>query len=147
VKVEAKITGTQEVRLTFAELRNNLARKALAATAEDVEEYVVSQAAKHHKTGALVRSVFIRPAGDAWEVGHDLQHAPHTLFVHWGTKPHKIKPKNKRALRWASGGAFAFAREVSHPGNKPDKWMDRTAAMAPDIFQRHVAAQLSKATP
>jgi len=27
-----------------------------------------------------------------------------------------IKPKNKKALRWAGSGAFSFAKKVHHPG-------------------------------
>jgi hypothetical protein len=47
--------------------------------------------------------------------------------VHWGTRPHKIRPKTKKALRWAQGGAFQFAREVNHPGYRGDPWMIRAA--------------------
>lgn len=45
--------------------------------------------------------------------------APYALHVEYGTKPHVIKPRTKRALRWASAGGkngWAFAKQVNHPG-------------------------------
>ena len=52
----------------------------------------------------------------------DNQVAPYGIFVHQGTKPHIIKPKTKRALRWVpmAGNSFFFAKEVHHPGTKSD---------------------------
>lgn len=143
MKISAKITGADGVRMTMKRLAQ-LPKRALAATAEDVEDYVESQAATHHKTGALVRSIYKRPIAGGWEVGHDLQHAPHAVFVHWGTRPHSIKPRRKKAMRWPAGGAFAFARRVQHPGYKGDAWMVRAAALAPQMFHARLRALLGK---
>ena len=52
----------------------------------------------------------------------------------------------KLVLRWAMGGRFIYAQYVNHPGNKPDKWMDRAAALAPNIFRAALEAQLSQRT-
>ena len=84
-------------------------------------------AGAHNKTGALFRSLYNRAIPGGRMVGHDLSAAPHAVFVHWGTRPHKIRPKAKKALRWAQGGAFQFAREVNHPGYRGDAWMIRAA--------------------
>lgn len=142
MKISAKITGADGVRMTMKRLAQ-LPKRALAATAEDVEDYVESQAATHHKTGALVRSIYKRHIAGGWEVGHDLQHAPHAVFVHWGTKPHVIRPKNKKTLRWPSGGAFSFARSARHPGYKGDPWLVRAAAQAPRLFAARLTALLA----
>lgn len=139
------ITGTEQVRAMLGRIGSQMAGKALAGTAVEIEHYVEREAARHNKSGALVRSIYkTRTPDGGWEVGHDPRHAPHAVFVHWGTKAHTIRPKNKKALRWASGGVFHFAGIVHHPGNKPDKWMDRAAALAPMMFHRQVAAQLAK---
>jgi hypothetical protein len=61
--------------------------------------------------------------------------APYGLFVHDGTKPHVIRPKNGKYLRWAGttrGGNksktnFIFAKEVHHPGTKPDQFIYQAA--------------------
>ena len=142
MSITVNVSGTEAVRAKLAQLGDVLSRQALAATAVEVEDYVAQQASVHNKTGALVRSVFKTQTADGWLIGHDLQHAPHALFVHWGTRPHVIRPKNKKALRWAAGGKFAFAKQVNHPGNAPDKWLERAAALAPAIFAKHVDAKL-----
>ena len=49
--------------------------------------------------------------------------AKHSVFMHEGTRAHAIKPKNRKRLRWAKGGGFAFAREVWHPGTKADPFL------------------------
>lgn len=140
----SNLAGTEAIRERLLRIGDRMAKRALQATAEDVEAMVGHDAGKHTKTGALFRSVHAHPAGsDAWEVGHDLQIAPYALFVHWGTRRHKIKPKDKKTLRFPMGGKFAFAREVDHPGYKGDPWIVRAAAEAPHIFERHVAALLT----
>lgn len=143
VSLDVSLGNSQALRAKLDELGEALSKKILAATAGEVEEYVEGQSALHNKTGALVRSVFKGKRGDGWVVGHDLQHAPHARFVHWGTKRHVILPKNKKALRFVGGGGlFVFAKKVNHPGNKPDKWLERAAAMAPAIFARRVAEKM-----
>ncbi len=137
-----KLDGTAETKKKLAELGDVLARKALAETAEDVEEYVAHEAGKHSRDGALFRSVFNRPEGRGFAIGHDTSIAPHALFVHWGTRPHVIKPKKKKSLRWASGGAFFFSKLVRHPGYKGDPWLIRAARHAPTMFALHVQKHL-----
>ncbi len=42
-------------------------------------------------------------------------------YVYYGTKPHAIKPKRKKALK-TKYGVFA---KVNHPGTKADKYLER----------------------
>lgn len=148
MKFTQDLAGTDAIRRKLEQIGDALAKRALAETAEEIEGNIGDWAGRHTKpggTGALFRSIVARPLGDGsqWEIGHDLQAAPHALFVHWGTKPHKIKPKNKKMLRFPVGGQFAFAREVNHPGYKGDPWLADQAAEAPKIFERRVNALLS----
>lgn len=170
MKLSVSLSGTEQVRRQLLRIGREAGQRALDATVVEVEDYVSEQAAKHHDTGRMERSVDKRRIQNGWEVFHDLQHAPHALFVHWGTKAHVIRPKKadgftsqvkahmrkgrpvrehtrtgvKAMLRWPVGGKFVFAREVHHPGNDPDPWMVRAAAQAPRIFKRHVAAQIAR---
>ena len=147
MRVTTTLTGTDAVRRTLQTIGRQAAFRALAATAEDAQDYIEAEAAKHNRSGAMVRSVYLRRIGTmAFEVGHDLQQAPHAIFVHWGTRPHVIRPKNKKALRWAVGGVFRFARMVRHPGYAGDPWLVRAAARAPADFERHVAAHIARLT-
>lgn len=144
MKLTTSITGDKAVRAELLRI-GSLPNKALAGTAVQVEDYVEAEAAKHNKTGRLVRSIYRRQIATGWEIGHDPQHAPHALFVHWGARPHVIRRKVKKSLRWPAGGAFAFAKKVDHPGYKGDAWMVRAAAQAPRIFEQQLAAMLNKA--
>lgn len=70
-------------------------------------------------------------------------------WVHTGTRPHDILPKNKRALRWVSGNGFAFAKHVHHPGTQPDEFLYEAAVRSRmeinAIFGRHTQEALRKA--
>ncbi len=50
--------------------------------------------------------------------------APYALYVEGGTKPHKIKPRDRKALRFPVAGGFAFAGEVDHPGTKATLFLE-----------------------
>jgi predicted nucleotide-binding protein (sugar kinase/HSP70/actin superfamily) len=42
-----------------------------------------------------------------------------------GTRPHRILPRFKQALRFAVGGVIVFARYVLHPGTKAKRHTER----------------------
>lgn len=153
MKLRIDTVGVDQARASLRRIGGTLATRALASTVVEVEEIVENQAARHNGTGALVRSIYKKPILNGWEIGHDPRVAPHAVFVHWGTglwgpkrAKYPIKPKRKRALRWAVGGAFVFAKGVMHPGIKGDPWLTRAARAAPAIFQRHVERLLAKNT-
>jgi len=68
--------------------------------------------------------------------------APYAADVEFGTRPHIIRPRNKKALRFApgagstlsgrprAGAAVVFAKVVRHPGTKPYPFMVPGAAKA-----------------
>jgi hypothetical protein len=145
MRITIDLSGIEGVREQFARL-GNAPQHALDVTAEKLEDFIQAQIGPHAKTGMLERSLGkVRiPAG--WEIGHDSRVAPYARFVHDGTKPHLIFPSKKKALRWAGGGVFHFANVVHHPGNKPDKWMDRAAAQAPIIFRAEIERLIQQRT-
>lgn len=142
MRLTASLTGDKAVRAELLRI-GSLPAQALNVTAVKVEDFIRAEAGKHSKRGALVASIYKTRTSGGWELGHDLQRAPQALWVHWGTKPHVIRPKNKKALRWAAGGKFAFAGKVNHPGNKADPWLVRAAAQAPLIFEAQLAELLA----
>lgn len=50
---------------------------------------------------------------------------PATLFVLYGTRPHVIRPRRKKALRFDVGGRTVFAAVVHHPGTRPNDFLGR----------------------
>lgn len=137
------VFGTEEVRRQFARLNEISKGDALKVTAQRTYEFAQESADKHTKTGELARSVNMRRDGEGWFIGHD-PGPVYALFVHWGSKPHAIAPKNKRALRWASGGKFRFAKRVNHPGYRGDPYFVRAAARIPQLFAAEVEKRLNQ---
>lgn len=81
----------------------------------------------HDRTGELRRSI-TRGQKSTWI--HFLKaSAPHAAYVEYGTKPHRIEAKNRRALRFVQHGEIRFRRGVNHPGTKPRHFMDDAATV------------------
>lgn len=67
------------------------------------------------RTGRLRQSIAIREQSNSITVGPDTEYAE---FVEFGTRPHVIKPKNKKALAFMAGGQMVVVKQVNHPGTK-----------------------------
>lgn len=78
------------------------------------------------KSGRLARSLtmnYYRGTLNPYvEVGSDLEYS---YFVHEGTKPHQIRPKTHRKLRFNVGGKIVYVDKVDHPGTRPTKFLSR----------------------
>jgi hypothetical protein len=62
--------------------------------------------------------------------------APYAVFVEEGTRPHKIRPRFRKSLRWPVEGGFAFAKEVDHPGTRAVHFLrGAMEAKLPDVEQ------------
>lgn len=48
---------------------------------------------------------------------------PYAASVHEGARPHVIRPRFARALRFEIGGQVVFARKVNHPGNAANPFL------------------------
>ncbi len=130
--IELNIDGLAAIREQFRRMVPETKRQVLSGMAQTAYDTAQRQVDTHTVTGALARSLFLKPEGDdAWIIGHHRQHAPHALFVHWGTRPHVIRPKTKKALRWVGGSGggtgFIFAKFVNHPGYPGDAWLVKAA--------------------
>lgn len=126
-----------DVENVVADLRDLPKRskdRVIARMSEIAYDAVRDGAGRHRKTGNLQNSVFNRPIKGGREVGHDgdflrrtASNVDYSLFVLFGTRPHEIKPRRKKALRWTSGGNFVFAKLVNHPGYIGDNYLFRAA--------------------
>lgn len=122
------ITGTDVVIKRIDAVPDKI-KQGVAIIAERIFDRAIEGAESHRKTGALVRSLGTNPIKikGGYSIVSSGEIAPHNVFVHFGTRPHTIKPKNKKALRFPVGGAFAFARMVKHGGYKGDPFIFRAA--------------------
>ncbi|WP_245600892.1 hypothetical protein [Streptomyces sulphureus] len=48
---------------------------------------------------------------------------PATLYVLHGTRPHTIRPRRRRALRFPYGARTVFAAVVHHPGTRANNFL------------------------
>ena len=73
-----------------------------------------------HLRDAIVK----RPvAGRGGPEVHVVAPLPHAVHHHEGTPAHIILPRRARMLRFTVGGQVVFARQVSHPGTKPNRFL------------------------
>lgn len=125
------ISGIDSTFAMLSKLDKSLSRDAVVAVTDDVYNNVKKFAAPHYKTGVMEDNIEKRIKGDAGVVwindknmmvdwnGKKVNYASFVLF---GTKAHKIKAKNKKALKWA--GLAGFVKSVNHPGYKGDNFID-----------------------
>jgi len=130
--IEVNVQGIEAIRATFARLVPEAQTKVLKGLAQVAFDTAQRQVDTHTQTGALARSLRLRSDGDdGWIIGHDQQHAPYAPFVHFGTRPHIIRPREKKSLRWPSGAGgktgFVFAKWAKHPGFSGDPWLVQAA--------------------
>ena len=49
----------------------------------------------------------------------------YAYYVHEGTRPHTIRPKKSKALRFVYNGRVIYAQKVSHPGQKKQPFLSK----------------------
>ena len=98
------------------EIKNDV-RKVVKNSAFNIERNAKSSASV--KTGHLRRSISTK-MGDMEATIHtsNLKYAP---MVEFGTRPHIIRAKNKKALYWK--GASHPVKQVNHPGSKAKPYL------------------------
>lgn len=146
--MQVRIAGLSEAVGSLRGLPKSLERTTILRMSQIAYDAAQRGAGRHTRpggSGALFQSLYNRSIPNGREVGHDPQRAPHALFVNLGTRPHEIRPKNKKALRWAGGGVFHFAKRVRHPGYRGDAYMIEAAALAVREFRAVVDQAMKEA--
>ena len=91
-----------------------------------------------------VGRIYLDPAGTMTKNGQ-----AYGTYQHEGTQDHFVRPRDRLALRWVSGGGFAFSRGHRVSGIAADPFVDRAGDKEkPNInavFDRHVAAAIREA--
>ena len=102
-------------------LDRNLSR-AVHIAGEQAAAYARENHDYQDRTGTLTNS--IASSGPLGSFANDDLHtilsagASYARYVEKGTRPHEIKARRRKALRWPVAGGFAFAKSVKHPGTK-----------------------------
>lgn len=82
------------------------------------------------RSGNLKNSIRMERVGPAAVVVGT--HLPYGRIHEFGgtTRPHEIRPRRKKALRFQVGGGFVFAKVVRHPGSRIPARPHRAPALA-----------------
>lgn len=60
--------------------------------------------------------------------------AQYAGFVHDGTRPHVIRPRRRKALRFVIDGQVVIVAKVNHPGTRGRPWLKRALE---EVAPRH----------
>jgi len=130
------IRGEREVSRFLDNVDKAIRKDAVIAITDDVFQNVLKGAYSHRDTGVMESNIRQKVQGEAGLVWIDDKNMlvdwkgkkiNYASFVLFGTKPHKIEAKNKKSLRFVSGGLLRFVKSVKHPGYKGDNFLDKGA--------------------
>lgn len=97
------------------------------------------------RTGRLKASIHPDPVrrSGPWRIDTGVSaDAPYAAPVHEGARPHVIRPRNARFLRFEIEGRVVFTRRVNHPGQRAQPFLTnavhRVVSADPRIDNRGV---------
>jgi hypothetical protein len=123
--------------------------------------------ARAYRTGFLAQKLAINPATPSSLKGSIGPTVKYAIFVHEGTAPHRIEPKNKPFLAWKGAGwsggyvtskkgnryyksvkgDWIFTKKgVNHPGTAANPFMKRIMAAAQPEIDKHFENVLNEIT-
>lgn len=104
----------------------------LARKAASITRRITAQARQNApvRTGNLARSIEPDPIRFSGPFRVDTgvtAHANYAAAVHDGTRPHVIRPRVARALKFQMDGRTVFAKSVRHPGTRARPFLRNAA--------------------
>jgi len=148
-----KTSNISDIVERLKRLGDEYPRVFIRLATEEAYERSVSGARKHSKTGRMEGNIELEVRGlegKVW-IGNSGMITPfrggtnYGVFVHFGTRPHDIRPRERKALRWTRGSVFAFAKTVHHPGYKGDPFMYRALDETERIFDKLATEAVNEA--
>src|SRR5687768_16544200 len=128
--MSAEIRGIPQLRARIEAITPNaglLRKVALLAVREQ-------KLLAPRKTGNLARTIHLGAVTPTR--AETIASADYAVYVERGTRPHEIRPRNRKALCWAAsaadalltgtpriGGRVRFAKRVQHPGTRAQPFM------------------------
>ena len=141
VKIDTK-QFTRHIEGINGRLRENV-RSALEKTVDTAEAFAKSTTLFRVRTGGLSKGFHKFFVG--MQEGRLTSTAEHSSFLEEGTRPHIIRAKNVKVLRFVQNGAVRFAKFVRHPGTKPRPFMQQAADRTKPLFERLIGEAIQKA--
>lgn len=128
--MSATISGIPQLRARIEAIKPNAKLlRTIALSAVREQKLLVSK-----KTGNLARTIHLGAVTPTR--AETIASADYAAYVEQGTKPHEIRPRNRKALRFPAdggsarlsgsprtGGRVRFAKRVQHPGTRAQPFM------------------------
>ena len=128
--MSASISGIPQLRARIEAIKpNEKLLRTIALSAVREQKLLVPR-----KTGNLGRTIHLGRV--TAQVAETIASASYAAYVERGTRPHVIRPRNRKALRFPAdagsarlsgsprtGGRVRFAKRVQHPGTKAKPYM------------------------
>jgi len=119
--------------------------KAINASKKALEElmYIMEGEAVRNcpvLTGRLKASIHLDKINDfKWILADGVDYG---IYVEYGTSPHLIRPREKKALKFKKDNKTIFAKEVHHPGTNAQPFfrpaLDYTKKKVPFILKKYL---------
>jgi len=119
MKIELKIKKLPQI-LQQDTAKKSLRRAVMIAAetyVRDIHDWIDAGRAFKPHTGNLQRSITWYMATE--NSARIIAQADYAKFVEFGTKPHVILPKHRKALKIPTLEGYIFRKKVNHPGSKP----------------------------
>lgn len=120
MQITLDLGNTPSVLAAYSEpvLAQRIVNAAAESYTDDTLNWIAAGHAFSARTGQLEQSIGWRPAGDG--SAEVYANADYAGYVEQGTRPHVIRPKDRKVLRFpVGGGGFGFAKVINHPGSLP----------------------------
>ena len=121
--IEIDLSAIESLGVALDDYADDLAKElevSMTDTVVTIEKY-----AKHRcpvDTGKLRSSIAGEVKGfEEGSVGTNTEYA---MAVEYGSRPHDIKPDEKKALAFEKGGENIVVKRVKHPGNKAQPFLE-----------------------
>lgn len=140
MEIQIKIDGLKELVEAFEKAPEKTVvelEKAVKKTLFTIQSNAIKEAPANKQVGQgarLRQSFFIRMENKLSGVLYNRQ--PYAVYVHEGTRPHEIRPRDKKVLANRRRGQF-FGKLVHHPGTQANPFFARAVEKSKDAIQRN----------
>jgi hypothetical protein len=138
--VKIKARGLKETFEWLKNLDENIEKQLIELATHDAYERAKKLSSKHTKTGNMETNIKSKVSYKNKEgivyiddigmlVNWKGKRVNYAAFVLFGTRPHVIEAKNRRALRFSLKGVdeFVYRKKVNHPGYRGDDFLFKAA--------------------
>lgn len=139
------IGSVQRAHSKFQTRHALMVQKAATQAGRFAEQHVQDHPTFTPRTGNLQKKtshkVLVRRGGKILRIQNTAKYA---AAIDLGAKPHVIRPRKARALRFITRGKLVFARKVNHPGNKPYRFLYRATNAAGRVLGKELTEGMER---